>query len=71
MKSITILILGLLGLPFVCSAQQWTNKIHELTNVLVAHPSHNMYDSLHFIVAEHYSELTAEQRRNIRNTLEK
>ncbi len=71
MKSITILILGLLGLPFVCSAQQWSNKIHELTNVLVAHPSHNVYDSLHFIVAEHYSELTAEQRRNIRNTLEK
>lgn len=71
MKSITILLFGLLTLPFGCSAQPWTNRINDLTNTLVAHPSHSVYDSLHFIVVEHYAELTAEQRRNIRNALEK
>ncbi len=71
MKSITLLLLCVLGLPFVCSAQQWTNSINVLTKTLLAHPSHSVYDSLHFIVAEHYSELTIEQRHNIRKTLEK
>ena len=71
MKSIIMLFLWALGSPYFSSAQHWTKKINDLTNVLVAHPSRSAYDSLHFIVAEHYSELTDEQRHNIKNTLEK
>ncbi len=71
MKSITFALLSVFCLPAICLSQIWTGRINTLTKSLAAHPLRSVYDSLHFIVAEHYSELTADERYNIRSALEK
>lgn len=71
MKSTIYLSIWVICLPLVCQAQTWGEKINALRTQLAAHATHAVYDSLHFIVAEHYLQVTAEERNKIRDSLKK
>lgn len=71
MKSIILLFLWAICLPIACNSQNWGEKTKALKIELAAHPTRNLYDSLHFIVTNHYLRLTSTERSSIRNALEK
>ncbi|MFN8347657.1 MAG: hypothetical protein U0X91_21815 [Spirosomataceae bacterium] len=65
------LFVGFHFLPLLCQSQQWDKKIEKFSTQLTVNPTRAVYDSLHFLVADHYVQLTAEERRKIRNILKK
>lgn len=70
-KLIPYLISWAIGIPLCCQSQQWSRKIKTLSVQLTAHPTRSGYESLHFIITEHYQQLTADERTKVRATLEK
>ncbi|WP_428665957.1 hypothetical protein [Runella sp.] len=73
MKSgvISYLTIWAMCLPHFCQSQQWSIKIKTLSAQLTAHPTRSGYDSLHFIMTEHYQQLTTDERTKVRAILEK
>lgn len=71
MKSTIFLFLWVICLPIACKSQNWAEKTKVLKIELATHPTHSLYDSLHFIVTNHYLQLTSIERSSIRNALEK
>lgn len=70
-RQFTCLFIGTICLPFFACSQQWSREMKELSVQLSTHPTHKLYDSLHFLVAEHYLQLTQQERSSVRNLLEK
>jgi protocatechuate 3,4-dioxygenase beta subunit len=70
MKSITYFFFWGICLPFSCQSQPWGPIIKSLGIRLATQTTHSVYDSLHFLVTEHYPQLTREERSRVRNTLE-
>ncbi|QDK79768.1 hypothetical protein EXU85_14575 [Spirosoma sp. KCTC 42546] len=71
MKPTIYLFVWAICLPLVCQAQKWGEKINTLRAQLTPHVTHAVYDSLHFIITEHYLQVTAEERSKIRDSLKK
>jgi len=70
-RQLTYLLFGAMCLSFVAYSQQWDMKIKALSTQLTNHPTYPVYDSLHFLVTEHYLQLTPQERSGIRTLLEK
>ena len=58
-------------LPLLGQSQDWREKANALQKKLVSAPTPVLYDSLHFLVTNHYLQLTAEDRSGIREVLKK
>jgi protocatechuate 3,4-dioxygenase beta subunit len=65
-----LFFIGITPFSLFCQAQQWGKKIKTLSAQLTAHHTRTVYDSLHFLVAEHYLQLTPQERDDIRHLLE-
>ena len=71
MKLTIFMLLWAICLPISCNSQNWGEKTKTLKIELAAHPTRSLYDSLHFILSNHYLQLTSTERSSIRNALEK
>lgn len=71
MKSTIFLFVWAICLPSACNSQNWREKTKVLKIQFAAHPTRSLYDSLHFIVTNHYLQQNSTERSSIRNALEK